>query len=63
MLDRIGGVGGIVGLVAVLGGLGLIGSHNLRVAAGLALILVGLALVVRGVLQGVLASMGMGGLL
>jgi hypothetical protein len=61
-LDRIGGPGGLVGLLAVLGGIGLIGSHNLRVAAGLLLVLVGLALVVRGLVQGIMAAMGMGGM-
>jgi hypothetical protein len=60
MLDRIGGAGGLVGLLAVLGGIGLIGTQNLRIAAGLLLVVVGLALVVRGIVQGFLASMGMG---
>jgi hypothetical protein len=60
MLDRIGGAGGLVGLLAVLGGIGLIGTHDLRVAAGLLLVVVGLALVVRGIVQGFISSMGMG---
>jgi hypothetical protein len=62
MLDRIGGPAGVVGLLAVLGGIGLIGTHNLRVAAGLLLMVVGLALVVRGLVKGFMASMGMGGM-
>jgi len=62
MLDRIGGAGGLVGLLFVLGGIALVGTESLRIAAGLLAILVGLALVVRGVVQGLLSSMGMGGL-
>ena len=63
MLERIGGVGGLLGLVVVLGGLALIGSHSLRVAGGIALVVVGLGLVVRGIVQGVLVAMGMDGML
>lgn len=60
MLERIGGVGGLVGLVALLGGIGLIAYRDPIIAAGMALVVVGLALVLRGVVQGFLGAMGMG---
>ena len=63
MLERIGGVGGLVGFIAVLGGIGLIGWENPVIAGGLALVLVGLALLVRGIVQGFMSAMGMGGML
>lgn len=60
MLERIGGVGGFVGLVAVLAGIGLVALENYVIAAGIALVLVGLVLLLRGVVQGFLGAMGMG---
>jgi uncharacterized membrane protein HdeD (DUF308 family) len=62
MLERIGGPSGVVGLLAVLGGIGLIATDEPIVAAGLLVVLIGLALLVRGIVQGVMASMGMGGM-
>jgi uncharacterized membrane protein HdeD (DUF308 family) len=62
MLERIGGPSGVVGLLGVLGGIGLIATDEPIVAAGLLVVLIGLALLVRGIVQGVMASMGMGGM-
>jgi len=63
MLERIGGVGGLVGLVALVAGVALLGVVDLRIAGGVALVVVGLALLLRGVVQGVLSAMGMDGML
>lgn len=61
MLERIGG-GGLVGLLAMLGGIGLIAYQDPIIAGGMALVVVGLALLLRGVVQGFMSSMGMNGL-
>ena len=61
MLKKLGAVG-IVGLLALLGGIVLIASESLVIAGGLALVLAGLGLMVRSLIQSVLGSMGMGGM-
>jgi len=61
MLKKLGAAG-IVGLLALLGGIVLIASESLVIAGGLALILAGLGLMVRSLIQSVLGSMGMGGM-
>lgn len=63
MLERIGGVGGVLGLLAMIGGLVLLGLVDVKIAAGVALIVVGLVLVLRGIVQGVMTAMGMDGML
>ena len=50
---------GIVGLVIVLAGIGLIAYESLLIAAGMALVLVGLGLVVKALISGMLQSFGM----
>ncbi|MFC7212240.1 hypothetical protein ACFQL3_17350 [Natronoarchaeum sp. GCM10025321] len=62
MIKRLGAAG-IVGLLALLGGIVLIATQNLLIAGGLALIVAGLGLVVRSLIQSVMGSMGMGGML
>lgn len=59
MLDKLG-IAGVIGLVVLLAGLGLIASQNVYVAAGVALVLSGVALVVRSFLTAALGMLGMG---
>ena len=61
MIDRLG-VTGIVGFLVLLGGIGLIAWASPTVAAGMALVLAGLGLVVRSLIQNLVQSMGMGGM-
>lgn len=58
MIDKIGPLG-IVGVVVLLAGIGLIAYANYIVAAGMALVLVGLGLVVKSLVSGMLQSFGM----
>ncbi|AEH35875.1 MULTISPECIES: DUF7470 family protein [Halopiger] len=58
MIDKIGPLG-IVGVVVLLGGIGLIAYANPIIAAGMALVLVGLGLVVKSLVSGMLQSFGM----
>lgn len=62
MLGKLG-LKGIVGLLALLGGVALIATADLRIAAGIALVLLGLALAVWGLVSGLLESMGMGAMM
>ena len=62
MLGKLG-LKGIVGLLALLGGIALIATADLRIAAGIALVLLGLGLVVWGLVSGLLESMGMGAMM
>jgi len=52
----------VVGLLVLLAGIAVIAWQNLVVAAGVALVLAGLGVVVFGLVRKVLASMGMGGM-
>ena len=61
MFNRLG-IAGVFGVLCCLGGLGIIAYAAPVVAGGFALVLVGLALVVRGLLSGVLSAFGMDGL-
>jgi len=56
------GIGGIVGLFLLVGGIALIAWENLIVAAGLAIAIAGLGLIVRSLVSSALGAMGMGGL-
>lgn len=58
MYDKLGPLG-IVGLLVIVGGIALIAYQNVLIAAGLALILVGLGLVVKALVSSVLTSFGM----
>ena len=62
MLGKLG-LKGIVGLLALLGGIALIATADLRIAAGIALVLFGLGLAVWGLVSGLLESMGMGAMM
>lgn len=62
MLERIGGASGLVGLLAMIGGIALIADQAPIIAGGIALVVVGLALFVRGIVRGFVSAMGMDGL-
>jgi hypothetical protein len=57
MIDRLGAAG-IVGALLVVGGLALVAWKAPVVAAGLALVLIGLGLVVRGLVKGLMTQFG-----
>ncbi|APW97226.1 hypothetical protein CHINAEXTREME_05320 [Halobiforma lacisalsi AJ5] len=58
MLDKLGPFG-LVGILVLLAGIGLIAYANYVIAAGIALVLVGLGLVVKSLVSSVLQSFGM----
>lgn len=62
MLDKLGTVG-VVGIVVVVGGLAVLAYENPVIAAGVALVLIGIGLLVRGLVATLLESFGMGGML
>lgn len=62
MLGKLGAKG-IVGVLAILGGLALVALQDPLVAAGIALVLVGLLLTAWGLVSGMLSAMGMDGML
>jgi hypothetical protein len=62
MLDKLG-LAGIVGVLCCLGGLAVIAYVAPVVAGGLALVLIGLVLAVRGLLSGMLSAFGMDGMI
>jgi hypothetical protein len=61
MLKRLGATG-IVGFLTVLGGIALIAYDSPIVAAGIALVLAGLGLVIRSLVSSLMGAMGMGGM-
>lgn len=61
MYEKLGRIG-VVGVVVILGGLTLIALADPMIAGGIALVLVGVGLVVRGLLGFALNAMGMGGM-
>lgn len=61
MFDRLG-LGGVLGLLLVLCGLVLVAVESLLVAGGLSLVLVGIGVVVKSVVSGMLAAFGMDGM-
>ena len=60
MLEKLGGVG-IAGVVVLLGGIGLVAWQNLVLAAGLALVVAGVGLIVYGLVTSLLGAFGLGG--
>jgi len=61
MLDKLG-LPGVAGVVVLFAGIGLVAWQNLILAAGLALVVSGLGLVVYGLVTSLLASFGLGGM-
>lgn len=62
MIDRLGRIG-IVGVVVVVAGLALTALVDPVITGGLVLVLLGIALIVRGVVGYALETMGMSGML
>lgn len=58
MLKNLGPVG-IAGIVFLLAGVALVAHANLQIAAGIALVLAGLGLVVKALVTGMLRQWGM----
>ncbi|AGB15165.1 hypothetical protein Halru_0532 [Halovivax ruber XH-70] len=58
MIDKLG-MSGLAGIVLLLAGLGFIGLYYWQVAVGLALVLVGIALIAKGLITSVMQSFGM----
>ena len=61
MLDKLG-FSGVAGVVVLFAGIGLVAWQNLILAAGLAMVVSGLGLVVYGLVTSLLSSFGMGGM-
>jgi uncharacterized membrane protein YjjP (DUF1212 family) len=57
------GVTGVVGFLMLCGGIAVLAYADPLVAAGVAFVVAGLGLVVRGLLGSALQAMGMGGML
>lgn len=62
MLKQLG-IGGVVGVLVMLAGIALIAWENYVIAAGLALTIAGVGVLVRSLIQGFLQSMGIGNML
>jgi len=60
MLDKLGAVG-IAGIVVLLAGIGLVAWKSYILAAGLAMVVGGLGLVVYGLVTSLLGAFGLGG--
>ncbi|MFC7044244.1 hypothetical protein ACFQH6_01455 [Halobacteriaceae archaeon GCM10025711] len=58
MLDKLGPFG-IVGVLAIIGGIALIAVQSPVVAAGISLVLVGVGLTARSLVQNVMGMFGM----
>ena len=53
---------GIAGVLLLIGGIALVATENVVVAGGMALMLVGLLLVVRGLVGTMMSAFGMDGM-
>lgn len=62
MLDKLG-LKGALGVLLLLGGIAVIALQNPIIAAGIGLVVVGFVLVAWGLVSGLLASFGMGGMM
>ena len=61
MFDKLGAVG-LTGVVVLLGGISLVAWQNLILAAGLALVVGGVGLIVYGLVTSLLGAFGLGGM-
>ena len=57
------GLKGALGVLLLLAGIAVIALQNLIIAAGIGLVVVGFVLVAWGLVSGLLASFGMGGMM
>ncbi|WP_135853525.1 DUF7470 family protein [Halorussus salinus] len=62
MLDKLGAKG-IVGVLLLLGGIAVIALQNLVIAAGIGLVVLGFVLTAWGLVSGLMASFGLGGMM
>jgi hypothetical protein len=62
MLDKLG-TKGILGLLLLLAGIAVIAYVNLIIAAGIGLVVLGFVLTAWGLVSGLMASFGMGGMM
>lgn len=62
MLGKLG-TKGIVGLLVLILGIAVIAMKSVLIAAGMALVVVGFVLAAWGLVSGMLASFGMGGMM
>lgn len=62
MFDKLGSKG-IVGLLALVAGVAVIALQNLIIAAGIGLVVIGFVLTAWGLVSGLLANFGMGGMM
>ncbi len=62
MLGKLGAKG-IAGIVVLILGIAVIAIQSLLIAAGMALVVVGFVLAAWGLVSGMLASFGMGGMM
>jgi len=62
MLDKLGAKG-IVGVLLLVAGVAVIALQNLIIAAGIGLVVFGFVLTAWGLVSGLLASFGMGGMM
>jgi len=62
MLDKLG-TKGILGLLLLLAGIAVIAYVNLIIAAGIGLVVFGFVLTAWGLVSGLMASFGMGGMM
>ncbi len=62
MFDKLGAKG-IVGLLALVAGIAVIAVQSLIIAAGIGLVVVGFVLTAWGLVSGLLANFGMGGMM
>ncbi|UPW01480.1 hypothetical protein M0R88_05085 [Halorussus gelatinilyticus] len=62
MLDKLGAKG-IVGVLLLLGGIAVIALQNLIIAAGIGLVVLGFVLTAWGLVSGLMASFGLGGMM
>ncbi|WP_135824747.1 DUF7470 family protein [Halorussus ruber] len=62
MLDKLG-TKGILGVLLLLAGIAVIAIQNLIIAAGIGLVVLGFVLTAWGLVSGLMASFGMGGMM
>jgi hypothetical protein len=62
MFDKLGAKG-IVGVLALIAGIGVIAVQSIIIAAGIGLVVVGFVLTAWGLVSGLLANFGMGGMM
>jgi len=57
------GVSGAFGLLCIIGGIALLTTVDVRIAAGVAIVLAGVGFLVQAMIKGIMSMMGMGGMM